>query len=372
MHADISIVGYSKNDLKLQTKIDINNPNLFNLIVKDIKVVSETLNGKKFSSFTFEGGEVSGNNERSFSSLKTIELNGNLPRVLKNKITAEVGVIFFGIIEKNIPVELLVELSLDELLDDLEIPDIILHAGIKELLDDGILFNVEIEIDNPNNVELFVEDIVADLKTEEGINVGKINLKGGILSPRGKLKLDSTGNILFKALDAESINIDLVGKATANIAGISQSLNIAASAIIDVPSLSDLLNIENESFDFSLAGEFKIRARGIITTVRFKVYNPSKIPLIADNLLCSIYGATGDKKKFITQKEMDSCEIASKNEICINTKLRIPYIKLLTSGVGRIIPQWFGISIEGDFSFEETNQSIPISINGFVDPHVFT
>ena len=180
MHADISIVGYSKNDLKLQTKIDINNPNLFNLIVKDIKVVSETLNGKKFSSFTFEGGEVSGNNERSFSSLKTIELNGNLPRVLKNKITAEVGVIFFGIIEKNIPVELLVELSLDELLDDLEIPDIILHAGIKELLDDGILFNVEIEIDNPNNVELFVEDIVADLKTEEGINVGKINLKGTI------------------------------------------------------------------------------------------------------------------------------------------------------------------------------------------------
>jgi len=371
IYAEITIVDLTSEEINFETKLDIRNPNGFDLIVKDIKVVSETSEGLEFSTFKFKGGKVSANDKQTFSSTKSIELTGNVPRILNNKITVDIGFWFLGVIKKNMPIEALVVVNLDKFLDKLKIPMIVIHAGIEEITEDGLLFNADIEINNTNDIELNIEDIIADLVTEEGINVGKINLKGGVLNPRSKLNLDASGNLLFKALDAKSITINLAGKATAHVAGISQSFNISTSAVFEVPNLSELFNLENESFEFSLAGEFKLRVRGVITTVRFKVYNPSKIPLVAENLICSVHGATGNNKKLITQKEMDSCEIASKNEICIKTKLRIPYIKLLTSGTGRIVPQWFSISIDGDFSFEGTNQSIPISINGYIDTHFF-
>ena len=77
------------------------------------------------------------------------------------------------------------------------------------------------------------------------------------------------------------------------------------------------------------------------------------------------------KKEIITEKDMESCELASKNEVYISTKLNIPYVKVLMSGKLRIFPQWFSINIIGNFYIEGTNQSIPISINGYLDPHIF-
>jgi hypothetical protein len=372
MSAEISIDSITSENIKLETKLDVNNPNLFDLVVKEINVISETKNGNEFTSFSFSGGEVSGNSEQSFSTLKSIELNGNVPRELYNIITADVGVKFLGVIEKNIPVELKVIVSLDKFLDEVKIPEIKIGVGITELTEEGLFFEGDIEIVNSNDIELEIEDIVLDLKTEEGLNVGNLELKGGVLGPNSKLNLDATGNIQFKALDAKQINIDILGKANAKIAGISQSLNLTASAILEIPSLSNLLNFENKSFVFSLFGEFKIRVRGIITTITFEIQNPSQIPLVTKDIVCYIYGITGENKKVIVEKLMEPCQVDAEDSICIQTTLNIPYLKLLTSGTGRILPKWITIALEGYLAFEGTSQSIPISINGNLDPHLFT
>lgn len=372
MYAEISIAGLSSEEIRLDTKLDIENPNLFDLVVKNIKVTSVNNDGDEFASFNFGGGEVSGGSKKSFSTIKSIELNGNVPRVLENRITADVGVRFLGIIERNLPIEVLAIVSLDEFLDDLKIPDIFLEADIEDLTEDGLFFSADIEVTNENDIELIVDDIAVDLKTEEGINVGKIEINGGTLAPRSKLNLDTSGNILFKALDAKRIDIDLIGKATANIAGISQSLNLSASAALNVPNLEDLLNLKNESFDFSLFGEFKLRLlRGIIATVTFDIHNPSKIPLVAKDLVCHIYGITDENRKLVAEEIMEDCEVEAENDVCVVAKLNIPYIKLLTSGTGRIAPQWIAIVLDGYLAFEGTNQTIPISINGNLDPHIF-
>jgi LEA14-like dessication related protein len=371
IYAEISIKSLTSDEIKLNTKLDVDNPNPVDIIIKNIRIVIENDKGVEFTSFNLNGGEVSGSSKTSFSSTKSVELNGNLPRILRNKIKADVGVRLFGIIEKNIPTELNVVVSLDELLDDLKIPTIKIHAAIENLTDEGLLFSSDIEINNPNDIELIIEDTSVELKTEKGVEVGKINLKGGTLSPRSTLILDASGNLLFDALDAKSISIDLLGKATASIAGITQSLNISASAVLDIPDLIELLNLENDSFDFSLYGEFKLRARGAITTVTFVVHNPSEIPLITKDMVCYIYGVTNDKKKVVVEQLMEPTEIAAGDDVSIEATLTIPYIKLLTSGTGRIFPQWIAIVLDGYLAFENTNQAIPVSINGILDPHVF-
>jgi len=203
-----------------------------------------------------------------------------------------------------------------------------------------------------------------------GTSVGSIRLDGGTLEPKGTLNLDISGIVDYEALNSKSIIIDFNGQVTLNVIGLSQSLNLSASAVIDVPNLSDLLNLNNDSFDFSLFGEFKFRLKGIITTFDLKVFNPSNIPLEAQDIKCIIYGVTNDNKKVIAEKDMDSCIVPSKNEICISTQIRIPYLKLILSGTGRILPEWISIRLEGNFAINGTTQKIPISINGYIDPFI--
>jgi hypothetical protein len=83
-------------------------------------------------------------------------------------------------------------------------------------------------------------------------------------------------------------------------------------------------------------------------------------------MLCSIYGLTGENIKMISQKPMEPCTIES-NEKDWETQVFIPYIKLFTSGTKKILPDWFVIRIQGNFSIAGMYQSIPISIDANIN-----
>ena len=351
--------------------IDISNRNSFDLILKDVKIISKTENGEDFFSYSFNGGFIPSNAKKSFNSKDDIKLQGDLPKVLVNTIIADFGVKFLGFIEKIIPVKAKIVLSIEDFIDNITIPKLKIHGGIKEITEEGLRLIAGIEISNPSNIELIVKDVFVKLNTEVGNSIGFINLEGGELEPQGKLNLDVSGIINYEALNSKSIIIDVSGEAMINIAGLSQSLNLSTLAVIDVPNLSDLLNLNNDSFDFSLLGEFKIRLRGLITIVHFRVFNPSNIPLEVKDIKCIIYGVTGENKKIIAEKEMTPCMVPSKNEVCISTELRISYLKLIFSGAGKIFPELFALRLEGNFAINGTNQIIPISINGYISPHLF-
>lgn len=369
--AEIKIADLTSEEIKLNTLINVSNENSFDLIIKNIKIVSKTDDGEDFVSYLFNGGIIPSNAKKTFKSKDHINFQGDAPKLIVNTITADFGVKFLGVIEKIIPVKAVVVLSIEDFVNNLSVPKIKIHGKIKEITDEGLRITADVEITNPSNIELIVNDIFVKLKTDVGTSVGSINLEGGKLEPRDKLNLDVSGIINYEALDSKSIIIDVEGDALINIAGLSQSFKISALSVIDVPNLSDLLNLNNDSFDFSLLGQFKIRLRGLITTVNFKVFNPSNIPLEVKNIKCIIYGLTGENKKIIAEKDMKPCLVLSKNEVCISTQIRIPYLKLIFSGTGRIFPEFFGLSLEGNFAINGTNQIIPISINGYISPHLF-
>ena len=371
LEAEIKIADLTSEEIKLDTLIDISNKNSFDLILKNVEIVSKTEDGEDFVSYTFNGGAIPSNAKKSFKSKDNIKLQGDLPKILENTIIADFGFKFLGFIEKIISVKVKVVLSIEDFIDNITIPKVKIHGGINEITEEGLRFIADVEISNPSNIELIVNDILVKLKTEEDKSVGSINLEGGKLEPQGKLNLDVSGIINYEALNSKSIIIDVSGEAIINLAGLSQSIKLSTLAVIDVPNLSDLLNLNNDSFDFSLFGEFKIRLRGLITMVNFKVFNPSNIPLEAKDIKCIIYGVTGENKKLIAEKDMKPCVVISKKEVCISTQIRIPYLKLIFSGTGRIFPEYFGISLEGNFAINGTNQMIPISINGYISPHLF-
>jgi hypothetical protein len=369
--AEINLTDITSNEIVIDAKIDISNPNPFDLIIGDIQLVSETSEGNKFTNISIDGGKVLSNNNKTFSHTKDVSFSGNIPKILKNSITADVGVRVFGFIEKSIPVEAIVIVSAKELIDNLSIPDINIHAGIEEITGEGIIFKSVVEIKNPSNIQLKVDNVFVDLTTEENKSVGSLDLKGGTLTPKGSLTLEALGTVLFEAINAKNIIIDLEGSATGKVAGLTQSITLSASTIIDIPNLSELLSLDNDSLEATVEGEFKIRIRGLITTIGLKIYNPTNIPLEGNDFICGIYGATGEKKKLLAEEKMEPCSDGSLYDICMESQLIIKYFKLLTSGSGRIVPEWLNIHIKGNLSIEGTNQKIPVKVNGNLDPRIF-
>lgn len=371
IYAEIEISELTSEEIVLDTMVDISNPNPFDLTLKNIKIVSETKEGDEFTRFSFKGGYVPSNNKKSFISNDSISFQGEIPKYLKNTITADIVVKILGFIEKIISIKAVVILSIEDLINNISIPKIKIHAGIDEITEDGLIFNADIDITNPSNIELSVDDMFVELKTDENISVGSIKLDGGTLEPKGTLVLSLSGILEYEALNANSIIIDLEGQVTVKVAGIKQSLTLSAISIIDVPTLSELLGLENNSFDLSIFAEFKVRLRGIITTIDLKIYNPSKIPLDIHEIHLTIFGISGEKEKVIVEEEMEAFTIAPREETCTSTKIRIPYLRILFSGSGILRPRWICIRLEGSLTINGTDQTIPISINGYIDPHIF-
>jgi len=371
IHAEIELVDVFSDELHLKADLSVSNPNPFDLNVRNIKITSLN-DDDEFTRFSFSGGSVGASSDASFGTKKNISFSGNLPRVLKNTVSADVGVKFLGLIEKVISVTAVVDISLEEFLNKSLIPDVTLRAGIDDVTEEGLLFYASVKVENPSNLEVLIDDIEGFVVTEEDAVVGHIQIDGGLISPQETSLFDATGLLHFDALDAHQLFIDIDGRITAEIAGLSQTTSLTLSSILDVPDLAEILHLDNETLDFTLAAEFKVRLRGLRTQVRFRVYNPTNIPLEAKNLVCSVYGLTDNASKLIVEQAMNPCTISSKKDVCIHTDFIMPYLKVLTAGSGRFFPQWFGITIVGDFSIQGTDQVIPISINGYVDPHIFT
>jgi hypothetical protein len=122
---------------------------------------------------------------------------------------------------------------------------------------------------------------------------------------------------------------------------------------------------------FQIPVQFKIRLRGIIATVGFKMFNPSEIPLEGRNLECCVYRLDGEQKILLGKKGMEPCKIEPGDIVCVNTEIIIPYRKYIFTGLFKLRPDWIVLNINGFFSIAGTRQEFPISLNAYVDPSLF-
>ena len=106
----------------LHITIDIDNPNGFEIITKNLKLVTTTQDGYEISRLTIEGGVIGSNKKEIFTKDVFVAFNGHSPGLLTTKITGEVGAnILF--IQKTIPLNVGIVTSLEHIFDDLTVPN---------------------------------------------------------------------------------------------------------------------------------------------------------------------------------------------------------------------------------------------------------
>jgi LEA14-like dessication related protein len=367
----VNILEVTSEEIILETTIKMSNPNSFEVSFEELILKTSTKDDKKIGEIIFDGGKIPSYDSKTFYSKDIIffQEEGDFS-IIKNRITGKIGVSFLGLIKKTIPLEVSVIASVKEIIDSLDIPDIDMELGFENITKDGIEFSANIEIFNPTKIEFGIDEFSIIAKSEENEEVGRLVIFGDIVGPEESATFTSIGSLNYNALDSNKIIFTLNGIARGKIGGLEKKINISTDAELIIPDISEFI-FQNQPIDFQIPVQFKIRLRGIVSMISFKIYNPSQIPLEGRDLACHIFRVDGNKKILLGEDELDPCIIAPKERICVNTEIVIPYRTFLFSGSLRLLPEWIVLNINGNFSIAGTRQEFPISLNAYVDPTLF-
>jgi LEA14-like dessication related protein len=365
----IDVVKINSEELVLQTKMDINNPNSFDLTVSDFIVSSKTIDGISIGELSIEGGTIAGKQNETFISIDKFALEGQSFKTLKNEITGKIGIKILGIIQKTIPVKIIILTSIEEIINSLESPVLNVEAFFDDINSKGLNFSASINVYNPTDFEYTIGSLNLNLKTDDNIDVGNITIFGDTILPKSSLTFSSKGTVSYNALDAKILLVKLSGVAGARIAGMYQEVKLSTVTQVKIPNIQEFI-FKNQSIDFYIPVQIKLTAKGILVNLGFKFFNPSDIPLLAKNLVCSVLRVDGDDMTLLGDKKMDPCQLIPENIVCVKTQILISYLTYITKMPGKILPDWLVIKIHGDFSIAGTRQAFPITLNAYIDPNL--
>jgi len=365
----INIAEVGADSILLEASLKMTNSNNFEISLSKFKIVSVTSENTNIGNISITGGSIPPDTTKEFTAEERFNFKGDDFSELKSIITGEIAVTFLGFISKTIPIEVIVHTSIDELIENFQAPTLTIKADFDTLTNEGLNFTAVIEVYNPNDLEFGIDQLSVIAKTENATEVGRLNIVGDVIKPKESATFQSKGNIMFDALDANILIFTIEGVARGRVGGIEKNISFATDTKLMIPDIIDFI-FKNEKIDFQIPVQFKLRLNGILSTVGFKIYNPSEIPLIGKDLICSIFRLDGEKKTLLGQENMETCSIAPKNRVCVKTEITIPYLKFFLTGSLKLLPDWIILRIDGNFSIAGTRQAFPISLNAYVDPHL--
>jgi len=257
----------------------------------------------------------------------------------------------------------------EETIEDIKIPEITVETEFEKLTEEGLEFSASVNIFNPNNFELKIDEFSLVAITDENNNVGSLSIDGGTVKPETSSTFKSKGIISFEVFDAKVLSFSIDGDATLKIVDYDKTLSLSTDMEISIPDIADFI-FHNETVNIEILLQLKIRLRGLLAIIGFKVFNPSEIPIIGKNLVYRIYRLDDDSTTLLVEQDMDQYEIFPKTEILVNEEILISYRKFFLSTGLKLLPNWIKIQVDGDLSIAGTRQVFPISINAYFDPHL--
>lgn len=366
----IDLIEINAEEAIIETTLQIKNPNPFTLIIKNLGVVTTTPNGNEIAKMQIRGGEIAPNKNKTFTSSEHIRFDGQSPELLTSKITGTVGVHFLGIIKKTLPIAINVITSVENIIEDISAPIFHVTANFGEITQEGLNFTGEIDVTNPNSFDMAIENFSVNITTEKGENVGYIDIEEGTIEAKSTRTLDSGGRILFKALDAEILTVNIGGEAVVKIAGITKSIAIATEVELKIPRFEDLFSVDKPT-DATIRSDTKATLRGFVSDLTLEIINPNTIALAARDITFSIYRVDNDEKSLLGKCVVKEKLLEPGNTTTISGQITMPYSKLLFSRGAGFIPDWLLLTVRVNVTLPGLEQSIWVGVGGYQDLHIF-
>jgi len=362
----VDVIEINSDEIIIQHDLQLYNPNSFEMIIKDFQIVATTTTGDEVTNLTIDGGSIPGQSHRNFTGSDRITMKGNLSGMLSSKITGIVGFNIFGIIKKTIPLELTVLISLKEALKKIAIPTITVRAEFGAITRHAVNLTTEIHVSNPNPFGMFIKNFILNITTETGKNVGHFIISGSPIPPEHSVTLHGYGTVIIEALNAKKLLINLHAEAGANVAGINKSLPISSDIELAIPDFNQFIPVD-KPLELELKPDLQRVRGGLKSNMTLEVINPTKIPLIASDIVVIYYGVKNNQKYFIAEGSLGSGELVPEATTFFHGEALLLYSKLINFTGRGLLPDMIFAQLCTNISLSGVHISIPVSIGSYID-----
>ena len=353
----------------LNTKIMVDNPNSFKIIIKNLEVSTKTSDGYEIARAFIEGGGINPGEKRTFIKDITVDFENHAPDILISKITGEIGANIISL-EKTIPLNIGIVTSIDRLINDIAAPIMNTEFEINDISNKGVDLNATVDVYNPNNIDLQIHDISNDILSKTGKKIGNIQLTGKIIPAKKTTKLEGKGSLLLEALNEKDLNIDLNGTVSITIAGYKKNLSFEINNTIKIPDVEDLVFSKDNPAILSIKIKGKFTLKGYLFEIIMEVDNTYNVDLEFKDITCEIFLVKNENNKFIGEcKDIEDIIVESKKSDTSKCDILVPYSTLYPLDRGT---DWVMSAVSSKIYIRGVNQSVFFEIRGYQDFNIIT
>jgi LEA14-like dessication related protein len=363
---EVEVIKLNSDEAVIHTTFNIDNPNAFEIVMKNLELVSTTPEDFKVAHVLIKGEKILAHEKKTFSKEFSFALEGKSPDFLINKITGEIGAnIWF--IQKTIFLNIGVITKIENLTNEISIPSMSVTTEFIELTKKGINLTALINMYNPNTFDIYLEDISSKITTETNEIVGNLDVKGGVIFAKKFLRLNCNGTIQFEALNAEVLTLNISGNACGRIAGYEKNLTFTIQTEIKVPDLEELLLSKNSPTILSIKLDQKFTLRGIIFYSTLEIDNRYKIDIQIKDIKFKIFEVAEDTNRLLGENEKIEEVIAEAGTIDnFSCEILVPYSKIFPIDWST---DWVMATVSGRVSINGVEQSAYLEIRGYQSLH---
>jgi LEA14-like dessication related protein len=365
---DVDLIELTSDEAVIKARVDVVNPNLFDIVMNNFEMETTTPNGNTVSTVSLDGSSISSQSNTTFSTIATISFDGSIPEVLETKISSEVSV-FFGFIYKTFPFTATLRFSIESIIDDVVSPDITIQVEFGDITLEHIEITGAIDVYNPNTLGGSIEDISIIVYNENNENVGSFALSGSQIPAGEHTKIDMSGSVLLKALNAEQLIFTINGQAGIQIAGGKKNFSLFKEIDIQIPNLEDILSLDIAT-EAVLTSDIRLSLRGVINDLTLEIINPNKIPLIVNDIVFYVYRVDASGETLLDECALGEGNIEPEDTLVLTSQIITPYKKLIFSGKG-IFPDELLITMQAKVSVPGVDQYMLIGVRGNQDLRIF-
>lgn len=364
----IDVVEINSDEIIIHHNLHLYNPNSFEMILQDFQIVAVTTAGEEVANLTVEGGAIPGQTQKNFSADDRIVMKGSLSGLLSSTITGVVGFNLFGVIKKTIPLEMTVLISLKEALKKIALPDITVRAEVGTITRHHVNLTTQIDVTNPNPISIDINEFILNITTETGANVGNFIIPGTQIPAERSVTLVGQGTVLVEALNAKILNIALHAEIGMHIAGLNKSLPFSTEIEIAVPDINQYVP-QDKPLELSLGVDLQRTRGGLKGNMSLVVFNPTKIPLIATDIVVWYYVVKDDQKYFVAKGPLGTGELVPGDTTYFYGEIILTYSKLLKTPGGRLLPDEVFAELRTNVTLPGITYRIPVAIGTYIDFH---
>jgi LEA14-like dessication related protein len=368
----IEVFEITENEAVLHTNLLVKNPNSFDLCIQNITLNITTETGSQVLNLTLVCGTIKSNENRSFAANANFSFTDELSEKFISEISGMFGVQLFGIITKNMPLHMTVVASLGDILKTITMPMIHTDIEFNNITEKGANINMNLEVTNPNPFDLNLEGITASLIMETGDQVGSLQIIDGLIPSKGTAQLTGEGSVQIKALNAQTLTVNISGDIVMNIIGAAKTLPLSVIANIKVPHLEDIFRLDTPT-DVIIKSDMKASATGFTDYLTLVIKNPNNIAMEAKDITFSTYIILNDQQKLIGESIIDHAIVTALNTTNLTTEIKLPYSKLLFPKVGstrKILPDALMVTVRAKVTISGLDEFIWIGVSGYQDLHI--